>query len=338
MDKAFAQNITLRPYNTFGIDVRASHFISVTSEEELRMALLADHPEKFILGGGSNMLLTKDINALVIHIALKGIRVIESRGHDALVRVAAGENWHGFVQWAIAHDLGGIENLSLIPGNTGTAPIQNIGAYGVELKDVFHSCEAMDTATGAMRTFTLEECAFGYRDSVFKNDLKGKYVITSVTFRLTATDHTLHTGYGAISAELEKMGVSQPRIGDISRAVIAIRQSKLPDPANLGNSGSFFKNPVIGESAFKTLLEAFPKIPHYPAGQGRVKVPAGWLIEQCGLKGYRQGDAGVHRNQALVLVNYGNATGEEIYNLSRFIQQQVLEKFGIAIEAEVNII
>ncbi|WP_224489793.1 UDP-N-acetylmuramate dehydrogenase [Robertkochia flava] len=337
MDKGYSKNISLKPYNTFGIDVRASQFVSVTTADELRKALLADIPRKFILGGGSNMLLTRNIEALVIHIGLKGIEITEKNDQYALVKVGAGENWHQFVQWAIAHDLGGVENLSLIPGNTGTAPVQNIGAYGVELKDVFHSCEAMEISTGHLKTFYLEDCAFGYRDSVFKRHLKDQYVITSVTFELTTTHHLLHTGYGAISSELEKAGIAKPGIREISKAVIAIRESKLPDPAKLGNSGSFFKNPVIGESRFRQLQADYPEMPHYPAGTGLIKVPAGWLIEQCGLKGYRKGDAGVHKNQALVLVNYGNATGAELYDLSCYIQDQVRNKFGITIEAEVNI-
>lgn len=337
MDNTISRNISLEPYNTFGIDVKAACFVSATTEDELRKALLSDHPEKFILGGGSNMLLTGDLDALVIHIALKGIEIIKKEDHTALVRVAAGENWHSFVQWAIDHDLGGVENLSLIPGNTGTAPIQNIGAYGVELKDVFHSCEAIHVQTGLKKNFSLEECQFGYRDSVFKRQYKGQYVITAVTFRLTTKDHRINTAYGAIGDELSRMQVSQPSIADVSKAVIAIRKSKLPDPATLGNSGSFFKNPVIDPETFDKLRKAYPEAPNYPTGNNLVKVPAGWLIEKCGLKGYRKGDAGVHEKQALVLVNYGAATGADIYQLSQLVQEKVKEKFGISIETEVNI-
>lgn len=338
MGNLFQKNISLKPYNTFGIDVRASQFFSARSEEELREALLSAPGDKFILGGGSNMLLTREITSPVIHIALKGIRIISQTTEKALVRVAGGESWHEFVLWAIAHDLGGVENMSLIPGNTGTAPVQNIGAYGVELKDVFHSCEAMSVNTGDMRTFTLEECQFGYRDSIFKKEIKGQYVITSVTMELTTKGHhRINTGYGAIANELERMGVSDPEIGDVSRAVIAIRQSKLPDPSELGNSGSFFKNPILPKATFEKLLKNIPELPHYPAGPDMVKVPAGWLIDQCGLKGYRDGDAGVHEKQALVLVNHGNASGTDILRLSRYVQDKVQQTYGIAITPEVNI-
>ncbi|THD66361.1 UDP-N-acetylmuramate dehydrogenase [Robertkochia marina] len=338
MELSIQTNISLKPYNTFGLDVKAAHFCSVTTEDELRAALLSDHPRKFILGGGSNMLLTKDLDALVIHIGLRGIEILENNKENALVRVAAGENWHDFVLWAIGHDLGGVENLSLIPGNTGTAPVQNIGAYGVELKDVFHSCDVMHRETGKKETFSLEQCKFGYRDSVFKTTLKDQYVITSVVLKLSRPGyHKLNTGYGAIKGELQARNIQSPGIADISRAVIAIRQSKLPDPAKLGNSGSFFKNPVVGEMLFKELQESYPEIPHYPAGQGQVKIPAGWLIEQSGLKGFRKKDAGIHKNQALVLVNHGKATGKELLELAEMVQEKVFNKFGISIRPEVNI-
>ena len=338
MINTIQSNISLKAFNTFGLNVKAASFFSATTEEDLRRVLLADHPEKFILGGGSNMLLTKDLNALVIHIALKGIEILKKDRDTALVKVAGGENWHEFVTWAIEHNLGGVENLSLIPGNTGTAPIQNIGAYGVELKDVFHSCEALHMESGEKRTFTHEECRFGYRDSVFKRALKGQYVITSVTFCLTTANHILRTDYGAIKEELQRMNVGTPDIAAVSRAVIAIRQSKLPDPAEIGNSGSFFKNPVIDKERFEALRSAYPQIPSYPAPNNGIKVPAGWLIEKCGLKGYRKKDAGIHQKQALVLVNYGEATGAELLELSQLVQEKVFKKFGIAIEAEVNII
>ncbi|MBL7471653.1 UDP-N-acetylmuramate dehydrogenase [Robertkochia sediminum] len=338
MDNLFQKNVSLKPYNTFGIDVKAAQFFSAKTVEDLREALLNAPGEKFILGGGSNMLLTREITSPVIHIALKGIEIISQTKEKALVRVAGGESWHEFVLWAIANDLGGVENMSLIPGNTGTAPVQNIGAYGVELKDVFHSCEAMSVSTGDLRTFTLEECQFGYRDSIFKREIKGQYVITSVTMELTTKGHhKINTAYGAITNELERMGINNPEIGDVSRAVIAIRQSKLPDPAQLGNSGSFFKNPILPKATFEKLLENSPELPHYPAGTDMVKVPAGWLIDQCGLKGYREGDAGVHEKQALVLVNHGNASGSDILRLSRYVQEKVQQTYGISITPEVNI-
>ncbi|WP_373072585.1 UDP-N-acetylmuramate dehydrogenase [Zeaxanthinibacter enoshimensis] len=333
------ENISLRPYNTFGIDASARYFISVNTVQELQQALaLEEYPEKFILGGGSNMLLVSDIKALVVHVNLKGISEIEREGDHLLLKVMAGENWHQLVLWTMQQDLGGLENLSLIPGNTGTAPIQNIGAYGVELKDVFHSCEAVEVATGKLHSFTKEECEFGYRESIFKNKARGKFVITAVTFRLSLQDHDLNTSYGAIEAELEAMGISDPGIQDVSRAVIAIRRKKLPDPAELGNSGSFFKNPVIDGDAFRIFQQKNPEAPFYKVSETAYKIPAGWMIEQCGFKGKRFGDAGVHKHQALVLVNHGDATGKEILELAHRIQEAVAERFGITIQPEVNII
>ncbi|MBJ2175763.1 UDP-N-acetylmuramate dehydrogenase [Aureibaculum sp. A20] len=331
------QNISLQPYNTFGIDVNAKQFVSIESTEALHN-LLEQEKDFFILGGGSNVLLTNNIDKLVVHIAFKGIEIVEQSDHDVIVKVAAGENWHQFVLWCIAHNFGGVENMSLIPGNVGTAPIQNIGAYGVELKDTCLTVEAVAIKTGKTRTFTNAECAFGYRNSVFKNQLKGNYIITNVFFKLTKNKHQLNSSYGAIQAELKKNGVENPTIKNISDAVIAIRKSKLPDPADLGNSGSFFKNPVILASEFKKLQEKFPDVPHYKVSDTEIKVPAGWLVEQSGFKGKRIGNTGSHKNQALVLVNYGNATGKEVLALSKLIQKTVFDKFNIAIEAEVNII
>ncbi len=330
-------NISLKPYNTFGIDVKAKQFLSVTTEEELREAL-SMKGEKFILGGGSNMLLTKDIDALVIHIGIKGIEILEQDKDWALVRAMAGENWHNLVQWTLRKNLGGLENLSLIPGNTGTAPIQNIGAYGVELKDVFAGCRAMEIGTGKVRHFSKEACAFGYRDSVFKREAKGKYVILSVDFRLSCRNHKLHTDYGAIVTELERMGIKEPGIQDIATAVIAIRKSKLPDPAQIGNSGSFFKNPVLDKTAFIKFINEHPEAPFYKISDAEYKVPAGWLIEKCGFKGKRFGEAGIHEKQALVLVNHGNASGEEVLQLSEKIRETVWKRFAICIEPEVNIL
>jgi len=284
------------------------------------------------------MLLTKDIDALVMHINLKGISIVEENENEVEIKVMAGENWHDLVTWSLDKGYGGLENLSLIPGNTGTAPIQNIGAYGVELKDVFVSCAAMEIKTGELVGFDNEACKFGYRDSVFKNEAKGQYIITSVHLKLTKKDHVLHTGYGAIEAELKKNGIVYPTIKDVSNAVIAIRQSKLPNPAVLGNSGSFFKNPVISKKAFEKFIKKNPEAPHYEVDDEAFKIPAGWLIEQCGYKGKRFGDAGVHEKQALVLVNYGSATGEDILRLAQLVQKEVAQKFNIKIQPEVNII
>lgn len=329
-------NKSLKSLNTFGINVRARHFCEVTTQNQL-IELLASHGNEnlFILGGGSNMLLTKDIDALVVHVNLKGISIISENEHSVIVEAMAGENWHEFVQYCIDNDLGGLENLSLIPGNVGTAPIQNIGAYGVELKDVFESCTALHRETIELQEFNRKECAFGYRDSIFKREAKNKYIITSVRFKLQKAPHTLNTTYGAIQSLLKDN--AQPTIKDVSEAVIAIRQSKLPDPKELGNSGSFFKNPVLGKDDFRAFRQQNPEAPFYEVSPTEFKVPAGWLIEQAGFKGKRFEDAGVHKNQALVLVNYGNASGEEIWELALLIQKEIRSKFGIYLEPEVNI-
>lgn len=332
-------NYPLKNLNTFGIAAYAKEYVSVTSVEELKLVLKENQGKKlFILGGGSNMLLTQDIDALVIHINLKGIEVIAENNGTAQVKAMAGENWHGFVQYCINHNYGGVENLSLIPGNVGTTPIQNIGAYGTEIKDTMIQCEALHIATQELRTFTNAECEFAYRESIFKSELKGQYIIVSVTFGLTTANHKINTAYGDITAQLAAKGITSPTIKDVSEAVTAIRQSKLPDPKELGNSGSFFKNPIIPKAQYEALHEKFPDMPHYVVSETQVKVPAGWLIEQSGFKGSRFGDAGVHTRQALVIVNYGNATGQELVNLSKKIQQTVFENYGIAIEAEVNIV
>jgi UDP-N-acetylmuramate dehydrogenase len=333
------KNYPLQQLNTFGIAAAAKEFVSVTSVTELAEVLKENSgKELFILGGGSNMLLTQDINALVIHVNIKGIEVVWQDENTVHIKAMAGENWHGFVQHCISEGYGGIENLSLIPGNVGTTPIQNIGAYGTEIKDTMVSCEGMDIATQQLTTFTNVECEFAYRESVFKGRLKGLYVITSVTFALTKTNHKINTSYGDIAAELTKHNIAIPTIKDVGAAITAIRQSKLPDPKELGNSGSFFKNPIISAEQFKYLYLKHPTMPHYTLNEFEVKVPAGWLIEQCGFKGSRYGDAGVHARQALVLVNYGNATGAELLALSKKIQDTVLDTFGIAIEAEVNVV
>lgn len=333
------ENKSLKSYNTFGIDVKAKHFCEINKLEELQQVLaLAEYPNKFIISGGSNMLLTQDLDALVLHINLKGKYVTSEDDDYVHLKFMAGENWHQLVLWTLEQGYGGLENLSLIPGNIGTAPIQNIGAYGVELKDSFVSCEAIEIATQQLVTFTNAECNFGYRDSIFKKEGKGKYIIISVTLKLTKSTHKKNTSYGAIEGKLQEKGIDNPTITDISDAVIAIREEKLPDPNVLGNSGSFFKNPVIDLQSFKSFIQKHPEAPYYKLSENEYKVPAGWLIEQCGFKGKRFGDAGVHKNQALVLVNYGNATGEEILELAQRIMNQVKNQFGICITPEVNII
>jgi len=333
------QNISLRAYNTFGIAVNASSFVEITGLLQLQKVLqLSSYPERLILSGGSNMLFTKDIDALVLYNNLKGKSIVKETEDTVTLKVMAGENWHQLVLWCLEKGYGGLENLSLIPGNTGTAPIQNIGAYGVELKDVFVSCEAMDIATTELVAFSREDCQFGYRDSIFKNEAKGKYIITSVSLKLTKRNHKLLTFYGAIEDELKTNGIVHPNINEISKAVIRIRQNKLPDPKELGNSGSFFKNPVVSKKTFDKFLKKNPGAPHYSLEDGTYKIPAGWLIEQCGFKGKRIGDAGVHDKQALVLVNYGHASGKEILDLAEKIQETVQKRFSIRIFPEVNII
>lgn len=333
------QNYSLKSYNTFGIDVNAKIFKEVSSLEEV-IDFLQTKPvdeELFILNGGSNMLLTKDINAWVMKINLKGIKVLEETDNEVIVEAQAGENWHQFVQYCIENNWGGLENLSLIPGNVGASPIQNIGAYGVEIKDCFESLDALHLKSLQIESFDNKACAFGYRESVFKKELKDQYLITTVRFRLNKPPHKLSLDYGVIKNQLETMDVQQPTIKDVSKAVIAIRESKLPNPAELGNSGSFFKNPIVDAHTFEQFQKEHPQAPFYALEDGTYKIPAGWLIEHTGLKGYRTGDAGVHAKQALVLVNYGNATGTEIKALAEEVQQKVFQKFNINISPEVNI-
>ena len=329
------QNISLKPYNTFGIDVLAKRFVRVNSVDEL-LAVLKVEKDIFLLSGGSNMLLTNDIDRLVVYLNLKGIQVHEYENDTVCISCDAGEDWHEFVLWCISHNYGGLENLSLIPGNVGTSPIQNIGAYGVEIKDVFFELKAVEIATGKIKTFSLEDCEFGYRNSIFKNELKGRFVIISVSFILTKNSHKLNTSYGALKSQL--VNVKNLDIRTISDAVITIRKSKLPDPNKIGNGGSFFKNPIISAHFFQGLNKKYPKIPHYLISETQVKIPAAWLIEQCGFKGQRYGDAGVHSKQALVLVNHNNASGDDILNLARRIQTKVKKIFDISLEIEVNVI
>jgi UDP-N-acetylmuramate dehydrogenase len=332
-------NKSLKDYNTFGIDCNAKYYVSVTTRAEL-IEILSDkkYEERFILGGGSNMLLTQDINALVIHLNLKGITVLSETEEQVQIEALAGENWHQFVLSCIERGYGGLENLSLIPGNVGTTPIQNIGAYGVELKDTFESCKAIEIETKSVVKFSKEACKFGYRTSIFKNEARNKYIITSIVFNLTKVNHKKSISYGAIKQQLSDKNIKEPTIKNISDTVIEIRESKLPDPKKLGNSGSFFKNPVIDKETFHHFRVKFPEAPFYEVSPTEFKIPAGWLIEQAGFKGKKFGDAGVHKNQALVLVNYGNATGSEIWELAVRIQNKVEEIFGIYIEPEVNVI
>lgn len=334
------ENYTLTHLNSFHIKVDAKYYSEVASLQDLRE--LRDYISEtkapfMVLGGGSNILFTGNFNGLIIKNSLLGIEIIEENDNHIFVKVQAGENWEDFVEYCINRSWGGLENLSLIPGNVGTSPIQNIGAYGVEMKDHFHELEAMEWDSGKMRRFIFSDCEFGYRSSVFKNDLKGKYIITSVTFRLDK-QHIFNTDYGDIKKELEVLGGEEISVKKIREAVCNIRRRKLPDPDEIGNSGSFFKNPIIPAYQFKMLKVAFPDIVSYRVNEDSVKLAAGWLIDQNGWKGYRSGDAGVHANQALVLVNYGNAKGEEILNLSNQIKASVFGKFGVEIEPEVNII
>ena len=334
------ENISLRPYNTFGIDAKARYFTSFQTIDELREIIqnkqFSSVPN-LVLGGGSNILLTKDFNGLVLRNEIGGITVEKEDETHIYVKAGAGVNWHQLVMHCVAQNFAGMENLSLIPGNVGASPMQNIGAYGVEIRDIFHELEACHIHAHTMQTFSLDDCEFGYRESVFKRRYKGQFVITSVTYRLNKLP-VFHTSYGAIQQELEHMGIKELSIQAISQAVINIRSSKLPDPNRIGNAGSFFKNPYVEKVHFAQLQERYPAIPAFPHNETHVKVPAGWLIEQCGWKGYRKGDAGCYEKQALVLVNYGKAAGSDILDLSEEILQSVKKKLGIELEREVNII
>jgi UDP-N-acetylmuramate dehydrogenase len=329
-------NISLKNYNTFGIDVTAREFATFTSVDELREGI--DYSRAaLILGGGSNILFTKDFDGLVLKNELKGIEVIKEDDAHVYVKAAAGENWHRFVMFCVQNNYAGLENLSLIPGNCGASPMQNIGAYGVEIKDVFHQLEALHIGDKSIQTFSAAACAFGYRESVFKRKHKGEFVILNTTYRLNKAP-VFNTSYGAIEQELEKMNVKNVSIQAISQAVINIRSSKLPDPKVIGNAGSFFKNPTLPKEELQRLQEVDPAIPFYPVSDTHIKIPAGFLIEKLGWKGRRKGDAGCHEKQALVLVNYGNAKGKDIFDLSEEILQSVKEYFNIELEREVNII
>jgi UDP-N-acetylmuramate dehydrogenase len=340
MSVQIEKNKSLKAFNTFGIEARAPYFCEVSSVEDVQEVLQQEHLRSMpllILGGGSNVLFTRDPEGLVLLNRIRGVQQQQEDAEHAWVRVGGGENWHDFVLYTIAQGWGGLENLSLIPGTVGAAPMQNIGAYGVEIKDTFSQLEAVDRSNGQIRTFSGEECEFGYRSSIFKTRAKDQYVITSVTFKLHKI-HRFTTTYGDIQKTLDELGIRDLSIKAISEAVIRIRQSKLPDPRQIGNAGSFFKNPVISRQLFDELQQEFPNMPHYPQEEGWVKVPAGWLIEQCGWKGHRRGQLGVHDRQALVLVNHGGARGSDIKQLAQDIQASVEEKFRIPLETEVNFV
>lgn len=334
------QHVSLKPYNTFGIEATTRYFASFNTVEDLQELLQSTEAKNYpvkILGGGSNVLFTQNFPGLIAKNDLKGIEIVKETNDHIYVKVAAGENWHQFVLYCIAHNFAGVENLSLIPGNVGASPMQNIGAYGVELKDVFESVEALHIEEHLIEKFSKDACEFGYRESIFKKKYKDKFVIVTVTFKLNKKP-VFNISYGAIMQQLEAMHVSDISIKTISDAVMLIRQSKLPDPAVIGNAGSFFKNPTITTAQFAQLKAQFAGIVAYPVGDDHMKLAAGWLIEQCGWKGYRKGDAGCHAKQALVLVNYGKAQGSEIYNLSAEIMHSVEERFNVFLEREVNII
>lgn len=332
------REVSLKPFNTFGVDVRASLFAQAHSDDEVREALAyarAHGLPLLVIGGGSNLLLTGDVQALVLRMASRGIRIVREDCQEAIVEAQAGEPWHPFVQSCLELGLAGLENLSLIPGTVGAAPMQNVGAYGVEIKDVFHGLDALDRQTGEIRAFGLEDCAFGYRDSLFKRQ-PGRWVILRVRFRLSR-NAGLHLEYGPVKQRLAEMGVQEPTPLHVSRAICAIRSEKLPDPAVLGNAGSFFKNPVVDADAFASIKAGHPGVVGYQQADGSVKIAAGWLIEAAGWKGYRDGDAGVHALQSLVLVNHGKASGEQLLSLARRIQSDIVERFGVRLEMEPNL-
>ncbi len=338
MTVVWQEHVSLKPYNTFGIDVSARYFAQAHSDDEVREALTQARQRQVpvqVIGGGSNLLLTRDVDALVLHIASRGRRLLSDDGERVVVEAEAGEPWHPFVQWSLAQGYCGLENLSLIPGTVGAAPMQNVGAYGVEIKDVFAGLTALDRETGELRDFTLHDCAFAYRDSVFKRN-PGRWLILRVRFVLS---HALqaHLDYGPVRQRLAEQGVEQLTAQAISDAICSIRREKLPDPAELGNAGSFFKNPVVAAELVERIRQQYPAVVAYPQADGQVKLAAGWLIEQAGWKGYREGDAGVHRLQSLVLVNYGQASGAQVYALAQRIQADILARFGVALEMEPNL-
>lgn len=337
------ENVNLKNYNTFGIDVSTKYFSEVNHVADIDVLRKNKvfNKKKLILGGGSNLLFTKNYDGLVIKNNIKGKGIVKETETEIFIKVNAGENWHEFVLLCVENNWGGIENLSLIPGNVGTSPMQNIGAYGVEIKDVFDSLEAYNIKTAQIETFTHSQCHFGYRESIFKKELKGKYIITSVVFKLNKNSK-LNISYGAIENILVEKNISNPTIKDVSNAIISIREAKLPNPKEIGNAGSFFKNPVISTKHFVKLKEQYPKIVSYLISKDKVKIPAAWLIDNAGWKGkiytLKNVKFGVHENQALVLVNYSNSNGNDIYNLAKEIQEDILGKYAIELEIEVNIV
>ncbi|MCM8915132.1 UDP-N-acetylmuramate dehydrogenase [Pseudomonas inefficax] len=338
MTEQWQEQVSLKPYNTFGIDVKARYFSQAHDDQQVRQSLAQAQQggvPVLVIGGGSNLLLTRDIDALVLHMASRGRRVLSDDGERIVVEAEAGEPWHPFVQWTLAQGYCGLENLSLIPGTVGAAPMQNVGAYGVEIKDVFAGLTALDRETGELRDFGLAECAFGYRDSLFKRN-PGRWLILRVRFALNRTLQA-HLDYGPVRQRLAEQGVTAPTAQAISDAICSIRREKLPDPAELGNAGSFFKNPVVSAEQVERIRAQHPGVVAYPQADGQVKLAAGWLIEQAGWKGHREGDAGVHRLQSLVLVNYGQASGAQMHALARRIQADILERFGVELEMEPNL-
>jgi len=334
-----SENISLKPFNTFGINVIAKRFATFSNCKDLATILNEKGDDRLlILGGGSNILFTGDFDGLVLKNEIKGFEIIDQDDAFAIVKAGAGEIWHEFVLFCIKNNLGGIENLSLIPGNVGAGPMQNIGAYGVELREVFSHLEAYHIPSGEIHTFNQEQCEFGYRESIFKKKLKDQYIITNAFIKLTKKNHSINTSYGIIETELANMNISDPTIEDVSNAVIQIRRRKLPDPLKIGNAGSFFKNPIVPEHTLLKIQSTFENVPNYPAPNGNVKLAAGWLIEQAGWKGKTFGEYGVHENQALVLVNYSNASGKQLFDLSEEIVKDVYQKFGLTLEREVNIL
>lgn len=333
------ENVSIKNFNTFGIDVSAKYFVEINHEDDLKLLFAEEklnNVKRLVIGGGSNVLFTNDFDGLLIKINIRGIKHVVN-ADEVIIEAGAGEVWNDFVNYCVDHDFAGVENLSLIPGSVGASPVQNIGAYGVELKDVFESCQAFEIKTGIIKEFRKEDCHFDYRESVFKQNLKGLYIICSVKFKLSAVPK-INVSYGAISAELQKRGIAEPTIKDVSTVVAEIRVSKLPDPTTIGNAGSFFKNPVISKQEFDLIHKQFPEIVHFLVGQDKIKVAAGWLIEHCGWKGKVVGNTGTWKNQALVLVNHGNAKGKEIYDFSTQIINSVKNKFNISLEREVNIV
>lgn len=327
--------------NTLGVPAVSSHFINLKSPDQLIKLYengFSKSNQPFVLGGGSNILFLNNPSRPIIKVSIRGIEIVKERSDSVTVEVGAGENWHQFVTWAVEHNLGGLENLALIPGTVGASPIQNIGAYGVEFEEVFESLNLFDLRDGIFKSFDRENCRFGYRDSVFKQELNGHIVITSVRLLLSKIDHRITDSYTALRSYLSERNIKAPTIKDIYKAVIDIRRSKLPDPSSLGNAGSFFKNPVVAKKKFQVLKDKFEEMPFYELDVKNVKIPAGWLIEQTGWKGKRIGDVGTYINQALVIVNHGNATGSEILQFSQMIQQSVKQEFGIDLVPEVNIV